>query len=139
MIGNEGNVLTTVTRNINGIELGRVYVQGILSALHPTKLVIEVTVDGTIQVYTSNNPFLPLISVKDVLKPIQVNYISFASPERSLFFYDTDEESIAKMPMKLDDSDSTLEMTQLNVKHPLLAERDYPIGLSDLCKLFLLI
>lgn len=138
MIGNEGNVLTTVTRNINGIELGRVYVQGILSALNPTKLLIEITVDGTIQVYTSNNPFLPLITVKDVLKPIPINYISFASPARALFFYDTDEESIAKIPMKLDDSESTLEMTQLNVKHQLLTVLDYPIGLSDLCKLSLL-
>lgn len=127
-------MLTTVTRNINGIELGRVYVQGVLSPFKPTKIVIEVSNDGLIKVWTSNNPFLPLISVQDVLKPIPINFISFASPARALYFYDTDEEALAKLPVKADDSESTVELTQLNVKHPLLAERDYPIGLADLCK-----
>lgn len=94
-------------------------------------MLIEVTTEGLIQVFTSRNPFLPLISVKDSLKPIPINYISFASPARALFFYDTDEDSIVKLPAKEVESK---EATQLFVKHPLLMHRDYPLGLSDICK-----
>lgn len=110
------------------------YEQNILSQWKPVKIVIEITDAGVIKVFTSHNPFVPLITAKDDVKPISVKYISFASPSRSQFFYDVDEDVIVKLPVKVDTPLTSLEMSQLTVKHPLLAKLEYPIGLSSICK-----
>lgn len=88
--------------------------------------------------FTSHNPYVPLISVKDP-SPIPVKYISFSSATRAQFFYDAVEEIVLKAPVS-----STITTTTINTleiveesKHPLLETLDYPIGLSELCKLLL--
>lgn len=130
-IGRDSNTAHTILKN--GEEIARVYEQNILSQWKPVKLVLEATADGLLQVFTSYNPYVPLISVKDP-QPIAIKYISFASASRSQFFYETQETVIAKLPFKPVSPITSWEVTQLHIKHPLLNIIDWPVGLSDLCK-----
>lgn len=108
--------------------------QQILSQTKPLKLIMQLTVDGVFEVFSSLNPFVPLIKtifIADVQPSafVPIKYIAFTSPSKSLahFVYDVDEDVILKRP--------TQELWPLNiVQHPLLVTRDYPIGFSKLCK-----
>lgn len=108
--------------------------QQILSPTKPLKLVIQLTVDGVFEVFSSLNPFVPLFKTvfsADVQPSVfvPIKYIAFTSPSKSLahFVYDVDEDVILKRP--------TQELLPLNiVQNPLLVSRDYPIGFSKLCK-----
>lgn len=105
--------------------------QNLMSLWRPMKLILEVSVDGTILVYTSHNPFMPLLRYMDP-EPIDVGYISIASPKRVSVFYNVDETLIVNEPTVIT-SESQVDVTEL-IKHPMLAEWDYPIGLAEQCK-----
>lgn len=80
--------------------------------------------------------YIPLISVKDP-NPIPVKYISFSSSTRTQFFYQPMEEVILKAPSMTTTITTITTITTTVVersKHPLLAELDYPVGLSELCE-----
>lgn len=91
------------------------------------KVVIEVTTDGLVKVFTSHNPWVPLMKVMST--PIDVKYVSFSSRARIQYFYDVNEEGIIAAPQRIHTHD-----VSINVKHPLFDVVDYPVGVSDLCK-----
>lgn len=126
----DGNSWSRILKN--GFELKRVYEQNILHPYRLTKVVVEVTTDGSIKVFTSNNPWIPLITV--IGTPVQVKYISFASTRRVQFFYETDEHALLTVPVKQVSTENLFYM-----KHPLFNVVDYPVGLADLCKFFFFI
>lgn len=128
-IGASGNSLTTISRKMEGAVMKKVYEQNILSPKKVVKLVVEVTQDGHINVYTSYNPWIPLISVFDKT-PLDINYVGFASNSRVQFFYDVDETTILSLPV-IGAFHSIYEIAD-NVKHPLLTGIDYPVGIADL-------
>lgn len=82
---------------------------------------------GVTKIYTSGNPFAPLLSA--MLPPMsQFNYLAFAAQQRTQFYYYVDDENLADAP---EVSEETWE-NLLKVEHPLLAYSDYPIGYSEL-------
>lgn len=129
-LGWGGNSWSRILKN--GVELVRTYEQNILNLWKPTKVVVEVTTDGLIKVFTSHNPWVPLM--KAMSSPIDVKYVSFASPSRVQYFYDVNEEKLITAPVKL----PTREVS-VNVKYPLFNVVDYPIGVTDLCKSLIII
>lgn len=130
-LGLNGNSLHQIGRKINTETLVEVWEQNLLSDARPIKVVIEVTTKGEIRVWTSHNPWVPLMTAHDP-KLIEINYLGFASSTRGQFFWDVNEKLIIKLPTKTDESE-TNELLE-NIKHPLLASLDYPVGVSDLCK-----
>lgn len=128
-VGAAKNSMTTISRKMNGAVMKKVFEQNILSPKKVTKLIVEVTEDGHINVWTSHNPWVPLISVFDKT-PLDIKYISVASEGRVQYFYDVDEQHILSLPV-IKAFTSVFEMAD-NVKHPLLTGVDYPVGIADL-------
>lgn len=63
--------------------------------------------------------------------PIQLNYVSFASPSRVEVYYDVNDKLLLQRPS----ATTTISVTEVGAtKHPLLVRKDYPVGLSQLCK-----
>lgn len=125
-LGGDGNSLTKITKQINGDVVAKVYEQNILSEKKPVKVVLEVLTDGTIKIWTSHNPYAPLLEWKDP-QPVPVKYLSFSSKTRIQFFYNVDEDgllSVATKPVK----------PPVKVKHPILSALEFPLGLAQLCK-----
>lgn len=112
----------------NGVELTRVYEQNLLNIWKPMKVVMEVTSDGMIKVFTSHNPWVPLM--KAISSPIDVKYVSFSTRSRIQFFYNVHEEGILATPIHISSSELAV-----NYKFPLFNTFDYAPGLADLCKL----
>lgn len=123
-IGWGGNSWSRILRN--GVELTRVYEQNILNQWQPTKFVVEVTSDGVIKVFTSHNPWVPLLQA--FTQPLDVKYVSFASPSRIQYFWEVNEQTLITTPVK-----EPVREPLVNVKHPLFEVVDYPVGLVDLC------
>lgn len=75
---------------------------------------------------------MPLLYATDP-NPLPVKYVSFSSRNRMQVFYNVNEKVIIQK--------QTLPTTTSHVtafetfKHPLLARRDYPVGMAELCKL----
>lgn len=129
-VGDKGNSLISIGRKIDGVIMGEVYEQNILSPVDLTLLVVEVWNTGRICIWSSRNLYAPILTVLDP-KPLEVKYISFASPKRVQFFYDFSLDALKHiMP-------SGEVLPTVYNKHPLLVRKDYPIGVSNLCKYFL--
>lgn len=129
-IGGNENTLINVHRKVYTYDSNRsASTQNILSGTKPLKFVVELTREGEIQVFSSQNPFVPLIRIAETDSLTPIGFISFASVSLSHFVYDVNEEVVAKKPLK------RVEAMNI-VKHPLLATRDYPIGFSEFCKCF---
>lgn len=126
-IGKGGNSWSRIMKN--GVELTRVYEQNLLNVWKPMKLVIEITSDGLIKVFTSHNPWVPLM--KAMSAPIDVKYISFSTRSRMQFFYNVEDEGIIAAPVPIRSN-----QIAVNVKYPLFETWDYAPGLADLCKNF---
>lgn len=123
VIGAKDNMLSSIY--IGDVVKARAYEQKLLSFGEPIKVVLEITNDGCINVFTSHNPYKPLISYSDT-NLIDVKYVSYWSPYSLQVFYDSDLRTEPFVP---------LDVLQMEVvKHPLLIAQDYPIGLADTCK-----
>lgn len=105
----------------------RVYEQNILHPTRLTKIIVEVSTDGLIKVFTSHNPWIPLMTV--IGTPLQVKYLSLASTARVQYFYDVDDHALLTVPIKHISNEVILQ-----VKHPLFQTVDYPVGAAELCK-----
>lgn len=94
-----------------------------MSSRRPIKVVLEITFDGTMKIWTSHNPYAPLLEYKDP-SPVPVKYISFGSKSRVQYFYNVDEEALM----------TTKPITPVRVKHPILSALEFPLGLAQLCE-----
>lgn len=124
-IGAVNNALKWISKQIDGEPVARAYEQNLLSPLKPVKIVIEVAADGVIQLFSSFNPYVALISWKDP-NPLPINYIGFASDGRVEYFYEVDENGLLNSPYR------TVNVS--DVKHPLLSALDFAHGLKDMRK-----
>lgn len=115
--------MTRVSKQIGGELLARVYEQNILSVKNPIKIVIEITSDGTVKIWTSRNQYAPLLEWKDP-SPTPVKYISFGSKTQVQYFYNVNEEALI----------TTKPVVPVKVKHPILSALEFPLGLAQLCK-----
>lgn len=128
-IGWLGNTRAKISNRLNGGEEVKVTELGVLSAEKAIKLIVDVSMEGVVSVYTSHNPWVPLLSASFPTK-INVKYISFASYGRVQFFHDVDEVAIQQLP--IGHTVATEVEAIDHAKHPLLAELDYPIGMAEL-------
>lgn len=126
-VGAEDNSLITIGRKIDGVIMGQVYEQNILSPSKLTMLLIEVTDAGQISVWSSHNLWMPLLTVVDP-NPLDVKYVSFASSNRLQCFYNVDFTALVNLPLN--------DAVEQHFKHPLFATSDSPIGVSSLCEYF---
>lgn len=133
VLGTNDNSMSFIRKHFDTEPVVVSYEQNILSELHPVKFVVEVAADGTVKVYSSHNPFVPLMEYLDP-EPIQVAHVSFSSPTRVEVFYNVNEKLIVKEPTVVT-STWQVDVSKL-VKHPLLTVQDYPIGLAEPCKHF---
>lgn len=124
-----GRNLAQIRNRLIGGDVKQVTEMGILSPHKIVKLVIEVTNEGVVSLFSSHNPWVPLLSVK-YANPFDVKYISFASHGRAQFFYGVLEDIIQKLPV-VSEMVSELE-TIVHGMHPLLEKFDYPVGLAEL-------
>jgi len=82
-----GNEAFFIRRQKSNQELIKVYLDNTINAERPTKIIIEVTNDGHVRLYTEANKQYPAVAVFDE-KPLHVNYISFAAYQvKNDFFY----------------------------------------------------
>lgn len=151
-LGAEGNTLSQIVVRSTQEVLAKIAEQNLLSETKPLRAVIELSnsklkhlfiihifnslkttfffsqiLVGLLKVYTSHNPFAPLLQA--ILPPLtQIRYLSFASPHRTQFYYDVDEEDLLTKPV----TDIVVMENLDKVKHPLLSVVDYPVGFSDL-------
>lgn len=122
-IGAKDNSLITVSKQISGDIVHRVYEQNVLSWWKPTKFVLEVTQDGTLQLWSSHNPYAPLLSWKDP-EPLPIKFISLGSLTRVQYILDVKEEKVVEVTRH------ELE----KVQHPLLSVLDLTLGIKDMRK-----
>lgn len=123
VIGAKENTASSIL--IGDVVKTMVYEQQLLSVVKPVEVILEITNDGWINIYTSYNPYKPLMSYLDT-SLIDVKYISFWSPYYLQVYYDNDDSVSPLLPT----------VTQMDIaKHPLLIIQDYPIGLAEPCKL----
>lgn len=115
--------MTRVSKQIGGDLLARVYEQNLLSVKAPIKVVLEITTDGTMKIWTSHNQYAPLLEWKDP-SPVPVKYISFGSKTHVQYFFNVNEEALI----------STKPVEPVKVKHPILSALEFPLGLAQLCK-----
>lgn len=88
---------------------------------------------GVIRVFTSHNPFAPLLTAIDP-DPIRVRYFSLASATRVQFFYDVSESLLVDPTKPLPTiKPADIEIVPIN-KHPLLSVIEVPIGSEEECK-----
>lgn len=116
-----------ISNSIYGIGATEVTEFNILQRDAAVKVIIEVTNDDVVNVYTSHNPYAPLVTTTLATK-IDVNYISFASKNILWYFYDVNEDAIERLspnqnedakvePAKhllFDDSNCTIELKESN-------------------------
>lgn len=129
-LGWRGNSLARISKRINGVTWVQAAEQNILSPNVPVKVICEVSNEGVLKVFTSYNPWAPLLTATDV-KPIDIRFVSFSSSNRVQFWHDVNEEAIIGLPapVKPIQIDTDFELVE---KHPLLNVLDYPIGLAQL-------
>lgn len=128
-VGDNGNSLTPYGRKIDSYIMSEEFEQNILSPNGLTMLLVEVWNMGRICIWSSHNPYVPILSVVDP-KALDVKYISFASSSRMQLFYDFSLDALEHILP----SDDVLPIVYN--EHPLLVRKDYPIGVSNLCKNF---
>lgn len=126
-IGSKDNSLITIAKQIGGEHLHRVYEENLLSWWKPTLFVLEVTQDGTIQLFSSHNPYAPLLTWKDP-QPLPIKYVSLGSLTRVQFILDVKEDSIISHPVEVAPVDHE------KIKHPLLSVLDLTLGIKDMRK-----
>lgn len=126
-VGGEDNSLISIGRKIDGVIMAQVHEQNILSPVDLTLLVVEISTNGLIAVWSSHNVYAPLLYVVDP-KPLDVKYVSFASSTRMQFFYDFSLDELKHIVPWVDVPPTVYD------KHPLFVGQDYPIGVSNLCK-----
>lgn len=120
---------TTWAKISKGDEVLRVTESGTLLPFTPVKVIIDVTDEGIVNVFTSHNPWVPLMSYAFKTK-FDVKYISFASKGRVQFFHDVDEQSIFGLPIV---QELTTDLETIDyVWHSFFEKLDYPIGFADL-------
>lgn len=106
--------------------------QDILRPTKIMKLVIEWLPNGLFSVYSSLNPYGPLIQIDDMPSLESIKFIAFSSASAALsyFVYDVDEQRVEKLV-----AEPKKKLLPIDaVVHPLLAQNNYPIGFSTLCK-----
>lgn len=82
MIGGWGNTRTLIRKN--GITLAKVNEFNILDEQKPVRVIVEMTRDGVLRIYTDFNKSRPLLEVKDDAPLLNVNTVSFAGYYRDL-------------------------------------------------------
>lgn len=123
-IGWRGNSFAKIVNRRNG-DVHVIAEYGILSPLTPVKVIIDISNEGVVSIFTSHNPFVPLLSVP-FANQFDLKYISFGSVGRAQFFHDVDEQTIEQLPVVID-----AEAIDY-VEHSLLPKSDYPIGMAEL-------
>lgn len=126
VIGEKGNTVSSI--NIGGEPKVVVHEQKLLSNLEAIKVVVEITHDGWINVFTSHNPYTPLMSYLDT-NVIDVKYVGYWSPQYLQVF--VLKKDFQFEPTKQLD---TLPMAIDVVKQPFLTVQDYPIGFAAPCE-----
>lgn len=126
-IGALGNTLSKITNRLNGSEMEQASELGLLSPHTPVKVIIDVAKEGVVNVFTSHNPWVPLLSAT-FSTHFEPKYISFASYGRVEFLYDIDEAVIQQLPITHEMTTEAID----HVKNPLLEKLDYPIGMAEL-------
>lgn len=128
-LGTFGNSQLRILRKKTGEVLAQINEDFILNDMRPTKIVIEVTKQGIIRVYSQQNPWAPLLTAVDP-KPLPIKYVSFASASHTQFFYDVNEK-IWLQPSEIVDTDAEHVVVEPKA-HPLLIHEDIPIGKEEL-------
>lgn len=128
-IGWEMNSLIRLSRRINGDVWESVNEQSVLSRRKPVKIIVEVSDEGVIKVFTSHNPWSPALTVVDT-NPINIKFISFSSSERVQFFYDVNEHEIEHTMEPVKDDSDEKNKVQFE-KYPLFTHVDYPVGMAE--------
>lgn len=134
-LGWKGNSVTRVSRRINGETWVIAYEQNVLSTQKPVKIIVEFSSEGVLKIFTSHNPYVPLLTAID-RNPLDIKYVSFSAPTRVQFFWEVNEEKIVTLPTRPFILLPDIEEGESNIKHPLLSVIDYPLGLAELCKYF---
>lgn len=101
--------------------LAEIVEENLLNEWKLNKVIIEVTNDGIINLYTEHNQWAPLLTVVDS-NPINVKLITFGSEARAQFFYDVNEKLLSQ-PLPVDRFDE-LEQVEL----PIFSAIQAPIG-----------
>lgn len=85
--------------------------------------------DHEILVYTSNNPYSPLLAYKNP-KPLKFNFIGFASAHRMQYFYDVNEDLLLQSKPA-----QTLMITETKpMRHPFLYQLNLKPENENICK-----
>lgn len=85
VLGGWGNTRNLVRKNT--VELANVEQFNLISEVNPVLVVVEVTSDGNIRVYTHFKNDRPLIEVKDPNPIADINTVSFSAYYRDVDFY----------------------------------------------------
>lgn len=97
VIGGYGNTRQIIRKTLEGDDLfEKVQLKDLLSADGQTRIMIQMTKDGLLEVFVGDFQYKPIISTKDP-NPLDVKYVSFASHDgnRVLFFYNCDDKRAA--------------------------------------------
>lgn len=123
-LGAERNTSSWI--GIDGAKKAESNESNILSMLKPIKVIFEIKDDGWVNVFTSHNPFKPLLSYFDV-SLADVKYVSYWSRDHLDVWYDSNLSAEPIEPFK---DFRSIDMAE----HPLLTLQDYPVGMSESCK-----
>lgn len=127
-LGAVGNSVVRIMRKKSGVVLNEIKEEFILNEFAPMKFVVEVSLTGTIRVYSELNPWAPLLTATD-LKPLNVKYLSFASSSRSLFFYDVNEK--IWLHDERDKGEPAKVVEEVKKPNPLISIVEVPSGKED--------
>lgn len=106
--------------------IARIGRPNLLNGRVPVKFVLEISTNGLIALYSSHDPFTPLITAQDPT-PLPIKYLSFASKNSLVQYYfqctdDIKDDNAFKQPVPLvelpdrfgDDSDPTITVDPVN-------------------------
>lgn len=86
VIGAPGLFQVQIRRHIGRDVIANIGKPNLLNDKTPVKFLLEITKDGFIALYSSYDPFTPLITAHDP-KPLPIKYISFASKDSLVQYY----------------------------------------------------
>lgn len=123
MIGAGGYFHVQIRRRKTGQVLAKVGRPNLISSKYPVKFVLEITKDGHIALFSSHDPFTPLLTAYDP-HPLPIRFLSFASYRQNLvqfYFNCFDDNEYAKDAVKIplltrlgEDEDKATSETKVN-------------------------
>lgn len=123
-----GNTETRIVRKTDNMLLANILEPEVLSSKYLVKVIVEVTTENEILVYTSNNPYSPLLAYRSP-NPFKFNFISFASADRVQYFYDVNEDYLVQI------KPATVMVTETKpVRHPLMVSLNLKPESENICK-----